>query len=39
VALDRVTGLPWLPGALVSGAILLALGVAFGRWYVRRASA
>jgi len=35
-ALGRAVGLPWLPGALASGAVLLLLGVAFGRWYVRR---
>ena len=34
-AVGRVAGLPWLPGALISSAILLVLGIGFGRWYVR----
>jgi DNA-binding beta-propeller fold protein YncE len=37
-ALRHAVGLPWLPGALICGGVLLVLGVAFGRWYVRRSS-
>jgi DNA-binding beta-propeller fold protein YncE len=36
--LARVAGLPWIPGAVLSGLVLLAFGMAFGRWYVRRST-